>query len=609
MKKVSANQTVFLLFVVGISFLISGLFLNISFYKNKIYPRTSIDGIDVSGLTFPEAIEKLNQKGLKVKPHTLKISVDDIYVASSSSQLSSHKNYQETVNYIYSSTKQESQFKKALILIKSFFISNKVFTDLEYEEKQLDELVNKLKKEVEIEGKNPSISLKISGNENSIVIFKGLPGRSINTLGTKENIKKKINNKWEADNSDDIKDIIINVDATVASTSSVLSDEQVKIEVARAKSFVGKTLKLEAEDKKYELDDQDLVALIKPFGGYQEEDVDQIIEEWSEEVNRDSQNAEFEYDKETLSVSTFKPHKDGLKIDKTATKEVILSWLKNVERENLTQEENIENNNNSQDNSPLATPLRRTSPETTLESTNNLGIKERIGFGESYYHHSIINRVHNVGITAERVSLIIVPPGSEFSFNKALGEVSARTGFRSAYVISGGKTILGDGGGVCQVSSTLFRAVLDAGLKIVKRLQHSYRVSYYELNSQPGFDATVYSGEIDFRFTNDTQEHILVYSYVEPENRYMNIEIYGTNDGRTTEISNYKKWDFRGPPAAEYFPSADLATGVVKQVDWSVSGIKTEFTHIIRDKDGNVTNEESYYSNYRPWSAKYMVGI
>jgi vancomycin resistance protein YoaR len=71
---------------------------------------------------------------------------------------------------------------------------------------------------------------------------------------------------------------------------------------------------------------------------------------------------------------------------------------------------------------------------------------------------------------------------------------------------------LGDGGGVCQVSTTLFRSVLDAGLKVTRRLPHSYRVSYYELDTKPGVDATVYAGETDFRFINDTDHHILIHA-------------------------------------------------------------------------------------------------
>src|SRR5690606_29560789 len=93
--------------------------------------------------------------------------------------------------------------------------------------------------------------------------------------------------------------------------------------------------------------------------------------------------------------------------------------------------------------------LAEAAPEMTLADTNNLGINERIGFGESYYSGSIPNRIHNVSLTAQRINMAIVPPGKEFSFNRTLGDVSAAIGFRSAYIIKDGRTSLGDGGGVC----------------------------------------------------------------------------------------------------------------------------------------------------------------
>jgi vancomycin resistance protein YoaR len=204
---------------------------------------------------------------------------------------------------------------------------------------------------------------------------------------------------------------------------------------------------------------------------------------------------------------------------------------------------------------------------------------------------------------------ILVAPGEEFRFNKTLGEVSKRTGYRSAYVISNGKTVLGDGGGVCQVSTTYFRAVLDAGLQVTLRRPHSYRVSYYELNQKPGIDATVYSGDVDFRFVNDTDHHILIRSSANSDDLYMKVEIYGTSDGRTAEIVDHKTWDLRSPPPPAYYPTTEIPAGTTKQIDWAVSGIKASFTHIVKDKDGETISEKEYYSNYVPWSAKYLQGI
>jgi len=88
----------------------------------------------------------------------------------------------------------------------------------------------------------------------------------------------------------------------------------------------------------------------------------------------------------------------------------------------------------------------------------------------------------------------------------------------------------------------------------------------------------------------------------------MKMEIYGTSDGRTTEIKDHEVWGYVNPLPTEYFPNPSLPTGTKKQIDWAVAGVKAKFTHVIRNAAGEVTNEETYKSSYRPWAAKYLVG-
>ena len=100
---------------------------------------------------------------------------------------------------------------------------------------------------------------------------------------------------------------------------------------------------------------------------------------------------------------------------------------------------------------------------------------------------------------------------TSFSFNDAVGDISAATGYQSAYIIKDGRTVLGDGGGVCQISTTLFRAVLNSGLKITAREPHSFRVSYYE--PPVGMDATIYDPAPDLKFVNTYNTPILIWAY------------------------------------------------------------------------------------------------
>ena len=131
---------------------------------------------------------------------------------------------------------------------------------------------------------------------------------------------------------------------------------------------------------------------------------------------------------------------------------------------------------------------------------NQLGIKELLGEGVSHFAGSSPERVFNLSLAASRVNGSLVPPSQTFSFDKAVGEISGATGYKEGYIIQNGRTVLDDGGGVCQDPTTLFRAVLYAGLPVVDRTAHAYRVEYYEEGFPPGLDATIYSPTVDFKF-------------------------------------------------------------------------------------------------------------
>jgi vancomycin resistance protein YoaR len=180
-----------------------------------------------------------------------------------------------------------------------------------------------------------------------------------------------------------------------------------------------------------------------------------------------------------------------------------------------------------------------TEPKTSLESLNDLGITELIGRGESKFNGSPRNRRHNIKVGVSKMAGIIVKPGEEFSFNKYLGAVEASTGFLPELVIKKEGTVPEFGGGLCQVSSTTFRAAMHAGLPITQRRNHSYAVQYY---APQGSDATIYPGVVDLKFTNDTGNSILIWPYLKDEN-YLIFDFYGTYDGRKVELGTPYSYD------------------------------------------------------------------
>lgn len=551
-----------------------------------LLPKTHIDGVDVGGISSSEALARL--QALPPVDAELHIKVDDIVVASNAAQLQLRKNYEDSVAKADDAAKNSSGLKRLGYLLGILPQPMQLVSPILADETALSAQVAALKAQVDIEGATPSASLVTSGAAGSLIVDAGRPGRALDVVPTLERARQLLQTQ----------DVVpvVEVTALVSSTSAVLDESQVEPSKTRASKLVGKRLVFRTDRSVLELNDQDLVKTLALPAGYLDAKVSTWLSQLTERVNRPGRDAEFEYDASTLKVKKFQPPLDGYTLDQDKARESFLASLQKLETEAETVAD-------------IQAPITTAPPAKTLAGTNTLGIQERVGFGESNYRGSIPSRIHNVSLAAERINNYILAPGKEFSFNDAVGDVSAATGFQAAYVIKGGRTELGDGGGVCQVSTTLFRSVLNAGLNVTRRVPHSYRVGYYEQGFKPGIDATVYSGNVDLRFINDTSGHILIHTVVDSARQYMTVEIFGTSDGRHGEIVNHRTWDFAPPPPAEYYPDTSLAPGKVKQIDWSASGIKAEFTNVIKDKDGNVIREDKYFSNYRPWSAKYLRGV
>ncbi len=237
-----------------------------------------------------------------------------------------------------------------------------------------------------------------------------------------------------------------------------------------------------------------------------------------------------------------------------------------------------------------------------------LGITTMVAEATTIYTGSTGNRRHNIAHGASLYDGIIIGPGEEFSFNYFLGDVSEEAGFLEGKVIVGGRTVAGVGGGICQVSTTVFRAAFFGGYTIIERNSHAYRVGYYELNNAPpGLDAAIWSPERDFRFQNDTPYHLLIETSVYPANNSLQFRFYSTNPGRVVEVSQPEVRNVMPsePPAFE--ANRDLQPGQIIQVDYAAEGADVEVERIIRDMDGNEIQRDSIYTHYLPWQAVYEV--
>ena len=169
---------------------------------------------------------------------------------------------------------------------------------------------------------------------------------------------------------------------------------------------------------------------------------------------------------------------------------------------------------------------------TTLSKTNTLGINEFLAGGISDFSNSSKNRLANIEAGMNQVKGVLVKPGEIFSFGQYLGDVTAEKGFKPEIVIKADGLKPELGGGICQVSSTLYRAVMQSGMAITQRRNHAFSVSHY---FPAGTDATIYTPVTDLKFKNDTPAHVLIWPYYK-DKTHLAFDLYGTSDGRTVIV-------------------------------------------------------------------------
>jgi len=269
----------------------------------------------------------------------------------------------------------------------------------------------------------------------------------------------------------------------------------------------------------------------------------------------------------------------------------------------------------AEDRHDIPLVMEFTRPEVTdVNTPEELGIRELVSQETTYFYGSSGARMQNIKTAASKFHGVFVAPGETFSMGAQMGDVSLDSGYEEAWIIYGDRTIKGVGGGVCQVSTTLFRTVFFGGYPVVERHPHAYRVLYYEQTASggintdlAGLDATVYFPVVDFKFKNDTEHWLLMETYVNTSTRKLTWKFYSTDVGRdvdwsTTGLKNKKK-----APDPVYEENDDLKKGEIKQVDWAVKGATVTVNRQV-SQDGETIISEQFKTKYMPWAAVCQYG-
>jgi vancomycin resistance protein YoaR len=313
-------------------------------------------------------------------------------------------------------------------------------------------------------------------------------------------------------------------------------------------------------------------------------------------VNRKPQNARFVFNDETHQLELLQPATIGRTLNVEKTAQEINSKI-------------------SQGDHSINLVFDSYNPEIPDDVKGaDLGITELVSAQKTYFYGSSSERIQNIQTAAARFHGVLVAPGATFSMGDVLGDVSLDNGYAEALIIFGNRTIKGVGGGVCQVSTTLFRTAFFGGYPIVERHPHAYRVYYYEQTATgaaddnlAGMDATVFTPVVDFKFTNDTSNWLLMETYVNVTARTLTWKFYSTSEGRTVEWDTSGLQNIVDPPDPLFQENPELAKNEVRQTDWAVAGADVTVSRVVY-RNGQVYLQDQYTTHYIPWQAVFEYG-
>lgn len=368
----------------------------------------------------------------------------------------------------------------------------------------------------------------------------------------------------------------------------------------------------------YTLTDEDLVEMLAPVFVVNEEDdwsgtqvgtndaFDAFVKKIVQDINIEPQNARFSIS--GTRVTEFAPSREGRTVNVELLRERAVNTLRSRPPMCLYPRPGEETPDCTTFNA-IPIPVETNQPSIGTGEVNDLGITEILGVGTSNFKGSPQNRIKNIRHGINKLNGILIAPDEEFSLLAALRPFTVEDGYLPELVIKGDEIKPEVAGGLCQIGSTTFRAVMNSGLPITARRNHSLVVRYYNdpSNGNPGTDATIYDPAPDFRFVNDTGKHILFTTSMNESTGDLRFTFWGTSDGRKGYYSAPVVQNWIGAGGAETRYTADLPPGV-RRCQNAFPGANASFTYTVERPDGEV-EQTVYESHYRALPAICLEGV
>jgi vancomycin resistance protein YoaR len=531
----------------------------------KIYPGVTADGLQLGGLTQAAAEKRLSNRATTFSGQVVTITENNTHLRIPVANLAPTYDAAHAAKLAYRYGRDGSFTERLKAHARAALGRHTVITSVKFDTARLVPYLTSLVDDVSTPVKNASLAF----NDNQADVTPAQAGQRLNI----DALGQAIINRLSVMSTEAIP-------APIYAIAPSLDTASLRAAVGQINGYVAAPIVLEYSGTTREIDQQTIIKWInvgspdaRPFlASYRIEDlyrpppaaslglnaaaVAAYVTNLASGIDQTPQNAGISMQDNQLTI--VQPSRTGIKLDQRVTIAAINEALKK------TGERRI------------ALKLDIAQADVNENNLNGLGIKELLSTGETYFPGSSANRVTNVRVGASKFNGVLLKPGETFSFGKLLGYVGPENGYKPELVILAKHEEKQYGGGLCQVSSTAFRAALAAGLPITQRVNHSFAISYYTWPySAPGVDATIYYPSVDFKFVNDTGHYILMQTTMKGYS--LKFDFYGTK---------IKTGTLRGP---------EFVTGSNDHTKPS----HTVFYRDVKDLAGNVVKTDTFHTRYK----------
>jgi vancomycin resistance protein YoaR len=537
----------------GLLIVAIGLFAFRTYYSDRIYPAVVVGDVNVGGLTASQAEDELNQRAAELEQGTIAFTYNGQTWTPTLAEIGATVNLEESIREAEQLGRGEDAASRLAFTGEILRADQVVPLRSQIDQRVLNSWFDSVDRDIN----DPAINAQIVVEGTEAAVSPDANGTIVDRTAATQQILGALST---------LQPIAVDLPTQVDVPEILASDlEQVKAQVQEGLS---EPVRVEFENQTWRIEGMTLTGYVsvetvleggKPVAKLSldtERLASDLRTQFVPEVNRQPVNAQVGWN-DNSGLVAIEPSETGVTLKASAFAEAVAaSFLGGHDRVDI--------------------PVVVTRPEIDDQNLDALGIDTRLGHGDSNFDGGAWQRDENIYVATGLLNGTLVPPGGVFSFNQAIGEITYEKGYVDADVVVAEQIGRDVGGGVCQVSTTVFRAAILAGMPIAEWQPHTYRLSNYERDGWgPGFDASILQNSWqspeewpDLKFENYTGGWLLVEAWTDYPTMIVNI--YGTDDGREVELDA-----------------------------WGISGKSTGFTRVIYDKNGNEIANRSFATDFK----------